>query len=97
MPLPALYTHAGRILAFLDTTDGDWSPEELGQQLGLSAAQAITACSSLYLEGHIARIGIHSGTRYLSKPHYPDLPALPGAMARALVPCVGWVIPAPGR
>jgi hypothetical protein len=99
MPLPALYTHPGRILAFLDSAegDGDWSPIELAERLGLSPAQAGTACSSLFLEGHIARIGYSSGTRYLAKPSYPDMPALPGAAGRALVPCIGWVIPSPGR
>lgn len=89
MAMPKLYTHAGRILAFLDNNDGDFSPFELAGKLDLTPAQASTACSSLFLEGYVDRVGWGSGTRYLTKPSYPPLPAPRWLRRVPLVPCLG--------
>lgn len=91
MALPALYTQAGQILAFLDSEEGrcEWTAHQLADRLGMSVAQAVTACSSQFLEGRIGRVTGQGTPRYLGLPHYPVLPALYVPRGTPLVPCVG--------
>lgn len=91
MSRPSLYSHPGQILAFLDSEAGagEWTAGELGARLGLTVPQVISACSSLFRDGLVARVGSTQAPRFLVTPHYPVMPAPRNPRREPLVPCIG--------
>lgn len=88
---PALHSRLGQVLALLDTRDQeDWSAAEVAEALGITPAQAGSACALLATDGAIFRM--NTG-RYCATPDRVTLPPMGAVPGRQLRPCVGFTLP----